>query len=377
MDVPIAWLNLLHQKARALVAVLGVSFAIFLIFMQMMFYSSVIGAAVIQYEALDFDILLRSTSYYEFSRPNSFPREYLYNAGSLPEVKRTAPLYLGSVRWYNVDDKVEKNVLAMGFFPADRVFRVPELEALFPEMVMPEHVLMDRMCLPKVGPHEVGTVTQANGRRVVIAGNYSMGSGLVGDGNIIVNPHNFTRLLDGASLEKINLGLVRLHDPANAQAVSKQLRSTLPATVDVMTRDEAMQWERDHWVTATAIGWILAFSVFLAFTVGLVVIYQVLASDIARNISEYATMRAIGYSANAISWVILQQGMIMALLAYPMAWAGATALANMLQKMTNIPCAITPAASLAVLLMAVAMCIGSGWASIAKIRKMDPAELFV
>lgn len=377
MDVPIAWLNLLHQKTRALVAVLGVSFAIFLIFMQMMFYSSVIGAAVIQYEALDFDILLRSSSYYEFSRPNSFPREYLYHAASLPEVKRVAPFYLCLVRWFNSEDKVEMSVLTMGFFPSDRVFRLPELEPLIPEMVMAEHVLMDRMCLPKVGSHAVGTVTQANGHRVVIGGNYTLGSGLAGDGNIIVNPYNFMRIVDGASLEKPNLGLVRLVDTADAQAVSERLRSTLPPTVQVMTRAEVLQWERDHWVSATAIGWILAFSVFLAFTVGLVVIYQVLASDIARNISEYATLRAIGYSANSVAVVILQQGILMALVAYPVAWAGAVWVAGALEKMTNIPCKVTLAADIVVFLMAMLMCIGSGWASISKIRKMDPAELFV
>ena len=54
MKTPLVLLNLLHQPVRSLVAVLGVAFAVLLVFMQLGFYGSAETAANTLYHALDF-----------------------------------------------------------------------------------------------------------------------------------------------------------------------------------------------------------------------------------------------------------------------------------------------------------------------------------
>ena len=63
MKTPLACLNLLHGKTRTLVAIAGVSFSVLLIFMQLGFLGSVRQTATAIYDALEFDIMIRSPGY--------------------------------------------------------------------------------------------------------------------------------------------------------------------------------------------------------------------------------------------------------------------------------------------------------------------------
>src|SRR6516225_7826194 len=99
MNIPLALLNLLHQKVRTLVAVGGVAFAIILLFMQLGFYGSAEASATVFLENLDFDILLTSPDYLDISRPGTFPRSRVYQALAVDGVADGAPLYLNFNFW--------------------------------------------------------------------------------------------------------------------------------------------------------------------------------------------------------------------------------------------------------------------------------------
>src|SRR4029450_9705226 len=63
MKTPLAWLNLLHQKKRSLVAIFGVGFAALLVFMQLGFYGGAEGTATIIYDQLEFEVILLAPPY--------------------------------------------------------------------------------------------------------------------------------------------------------------------------------------------------------------------------------------------------------------------------------------------------------------------------
>ena len=75
MKTPLAWKNLIYNKVRTAVALAGVGFAVILIFMQMGFLGAVRKTATQIYDALDFDLMLRSPAYLHLTEPRSFPRE--------------------------------------------------------------------------------------------------------------------------------------------------------------------------------------------------------------------------------------------------------------------------------------------------------------
>jgi putative ABC transport system permease protein len=99
MNIPLALLNLLHQKVRTAVAVGGVTFAIVLLFMQLAFLNSAERSATVFFENLHFDLILTGPAYMEATRAGGFPRSRVYQALAVPGVKRAAPLYVESNLW--------------------------------------------------------------------------------------------------------------------------------------------------------------------------------------------------------------------------------------------------------------------------------------
>ena len=80
MRIPLAWLNLVHSKMRTALAVAGVAFAVVLIFMQLGFLGSAEQSATLVFEALDFDVLIRSRHYLHLVASRTFPRDRLDQA---------------------------------------------------------------------------------------------------------------------------------------------------------------------------------------------------------------------------------------------------------------------------------------------------------
>jgi putative ABC transport system permease protein len=134
--------------------------------------------------------------------------------------------------------------------------------------------------------------------------------------------------------------------------------------------------EQDHWARQTSIGIIFSLGVLVAFTVGIVFVYQVISSDIANHLPEYATLKAMGYSNSYLSGVVLQQAVILSLLGYVPALAISLLLYGLTTRFAHVPIEMNPERALFVFVLAVAMCALSGLFSLQKIRAADPADLF-
>src|SRR6266852_6315162 len=113
MKTPLAILNLLHQKVRTCVAVLGVAFAIVLIFMQLGFLGAVAATATLLYERLDFDLLLVAADFREVNRPGTFPKGRLQQVEAFAPVERAVPLYVGFNVWRNPDSRERRLIMVL------------------------------------------------------------------------------------------------------------------------------------------------------------------------------------------------------------------------------------------------------------------------
>ena len=132
---PLAWYNLLHDQAKSLVAIAGVSFALTAIFMQSGFLQSVLRTATIVTDKLDYELVIISDNYLYLAEPSSFPRAYLSRAESIPGVRHVAPIYIFTSTWRNPERRPGTNaetweqqqqrrpVLVIGFDLADHPFR--------------------------------------------------------------------------------------------------------------------------------------------------------------------------------------------------------------------------------------------------------------
>ena len=73
MKIQLTALNLLSQKLRTVIALIGVAFSTILIFMQLGFYGSAATTATVFIDKLDFDLILMSPDYLDINRPGAGP----------------------------------------------------------------------------------------------------------------------------------------------------------------------------------------------------------------------------------------------------------------------------------------------------------------
>ena len=95
MRTPLAWHNLTHNKARTAVAAAGVALAVVLVFMQLGFLGSVETTVTRFFDAMNFDLLLRSPKYLHLSDTRVFPLLRLYQAAEVPGVRHATPIEIG------------------------------------------------------------------------------------------------------------------------------------------------------------------------------------------------------------------------------------------------------------------------------------------
>jgi putative ABC transport system permease protein len=375
MKTPLAWLNLVHQKARTSVAVAGVAFAIILVFMQLGFHGSVLATATLLYDKLDFDLALISTEYLHTGMTGQFPIDRLAQARSIPGVQSAVPFYISFNRWRNPETRGRRHIMVLGFRIGDRVFLTPEVNRQAEALKQPDTVLMDRRSRPEFGRQDIGIVTEVGTHKVQIVGQFTMGAGFSGDGTILVSDTTFTEIFDWP-LERVSLGLIKLAPGASVETAAAQLSRVLPADVMVQTRAAMEARDKEHWARNTSIGIIFNLGVLVAFTVGIVFVYQVISSDIANHLSEYATLKAIGYSNGYLAGVVLKQAVILSVLGYIPGLLIALALYEFTARVALVPIEMNYGRAVFVFALAVAMCAISGLLSLQKLRAADPADLF-
>ena len=146
--------------------------------------------------------------------------------------------------------------------------------------------------------------------------------------------------------------------------------------VDVLTRDDIIAREKWFWWTNTPIGFAFGAGVLLGFVVGMVICYQILATDVADHLPEYATLKAIGYPNRYLSLVVLQEALILAAMGFAIGMPVTLGLYRLLTSITGLSMLMTPARAGLIVLLTFAMCAGSGLLAVRKVKKVDPADVF-
>jgi putative ABC transport system permease protein len=380
---PLAWRNLVHEGPRTLVAVAGVAFAVILIFVQLGFFVAMWRTATLIYDRLDFDLALLSVEYVDLNRPGWVPRERLMAVRALPEMDAVRPLAVGIHGWRNPDDPLRRrrNLLILAVDPNDSPFDHPELTADRVRMLQESGaVFLDRLSHRNFGHNFVPGETESDLGldRVHVEGRFTLGSGFAADGLVITSLATLARVF-GRSDDAVSLGLIKLAggaDEATARRVAERLRPLLPRDVQVATHRELTDRERTTWIWQRSLGKIFVLGLAIAFLVGVVFVYQVIASDIGNKLSEYATLKAMGYSDLYLSGVVLQQAVLLAVFGFGPGIIVAEAFYWLMRRYANLPVTLTGPMALFVLGLAVAMCCVSGLFALRKVRSADPADLF-
>ena len=412
---PIGWSNLVHDRVRTGLALAGIGFALVVMFMQLGFQQAAERTATIVLGQLDFDILIVSKSYLYLAAPGTFPMARIHTAESVSGVRNVVPVYVRLGLWQSLSQKpppsegwgwltrwghrAEKEkwkrraILVLATDRSSSMFKngIPGLRQRGPgrlPAVLDEQgsLLIDRRSRPEFGPTDLNTRVELNNQVFQIAGEFEMGTGFASDGAVLMNHHNFARAFGGDALEFPTLGLVKVADARRMGEVLDRLREVLPVSdqaegaqsdVQVLSRDELVGQETNFWVSEKAIGILFTMGVLISFIVGFVVFYQVFSSDIADHLSEYAMLKAIGYSDGQVGAIVVRQAVLLGLLGYAGALVVAWGLYWIVEATTRMPMSLWNGRVLGVpLALGLVISSGSALVSIRKVRSKNPADLF-
>ena len=382
MRIPLAWLQLSREKMRLFVAIAGISFADILMFMQLGFRDALFDAAVTMHKNLQGDIFLISPQSTAIIAMKSFPNRRIYQSLSFAGVQSVNSAYLGLGLWKNPQTNGTRSIMVMGFNPTDSILAIPEITNNLNKIKLPDVVLFDDASRPEFGsiPQDFkqgkDITTEVEGRRIRVGGLFTLGASFGADGNIVTSDLNFLRIFPKRNKGIIDIGIIKLKPGVDPQNVIKNMRRELPKDVKVISKKEFIDFEKKYWETGTAIGFIFALGTGMGFIVGIVIVYQILYTDVTDHLPEYATLKAMGYKNSYLLMVVFQEALILSVFGYLPGVGIATGLYALTQGATQLPMVMTVSRAVIVLILTIVMCGISGAIAVRKLQAADPADIF-
>lgn len=396
-EIPLAWAQLSHQKVRLAVATTGVCFANILMFTQLGLLAMLTDGTTKLHESLGGELLLVSSFSPSLLFRISFPRAYLYQAAAVDGVAAVNPVYINRGNWVNPNQLTLGNsnsqrrqrrgffgneVRVIAFNPAQTsILKLPEVNQQLANLTAPDAVLFDRLSqrslgeIPRLLDENQQVITLMENRRVYVVGLFSMGSTLNDKGNVIMSDWNYAQRFGQNSLDSVRIGVVTLEKGANIKAVQASLRQRLPQEVAVFTPQELIAKEQEFHGSEPE-GIILKFGTIVGFVVGVIILYQVLYSDVTDHLAEYATLKAMGYADRALLFVVLQEAVILGVMGFVPGFVCSVGIYQLLVTLTRIPLVMKVSVAMEVFILTIVMCSFAGAIATTKLRSADPADVF-
>jgi len=370
--VDIARKNLLHDRTRFLITVIGVTFSVVLIFSQFGIYLGFMENASIIIDNTRADIWITSRNSANFDFPVPFSERKLNKVKETPGVAWADHLLLG---WANMRrrDGGAENVELIGFNPETGVggpwrMREGSLQAVKAGRA----VIVDESAFAKLGALRVGDHVEINEQKVKVVG-ISEGARGFTTAPYIFTSYRAAQDIDPFSRDRTVFILVRVAPGYDPTEVASRLRDI--RDIDVYTTSQYSMKTRLYWTWETGIGIGFGLTVFMAIIVGVVIVSQTIYSATIEHLREFGTLKAIGATNREVYGIILTQAFINAFIGFVVGLAITLAVARSSESIGLI--IVIPWWLMgAVLGLTLLMCTGASIVSVRKALSVDPMVVF-
>ena len=378
--LPVGWLQLTHSRGRLAAAIAGVSFANVLVLVQLGIAGALNGTIAQGYDLFRADILISAPDANTMTDGGNVARQHLWQALSDPDVADGAALYIGTVTWSRASGDTALQTFGIG--PENADFLAPNLADHAASLMLADTAVIDRMTR-RLEPQLVASLSETSplsfeggGRTLSVTGAFTGGVGFSADGYMLVSDQTFLSLFPQRSSGAPNHLLIRLAPGADPAEVAMRLRDRLGGDLRIRSMADAIAEDQRYQGTERPTGIIFGFGVVIGVLVGIVIVYQVLSTDVADHLREYATFKAVGYPHRYFIGIILEEALILATLGFVPGIAIATGLYAALNVATGLPLVMTVDTALAVLVGTMVACALSGAIATRRLAAADPADLF-
>ncbi|MDD5578517.1 MAG: ABC transporter permease DevC [Methylobacter sp.] len=377
----LAWRQLIHDRTKLIAAIFGVLFATVLVFMQLGFKDALYTSAASAPMKMDGDLFLLHKQKEAMFRPEQFDRSELMRVLGHPEVVSAYPMYIALGSLKNIKTKHKRTLMVYGYDPDANLINVPEIKAKHEQLRLKDTILFDESSRPEFGPMrkllaEGKNITEVNDYKVKIVGLFRLGTTFAADGNVVCSELNFLRIFHQRNADKIDLGIIKLKPAAHTRQVQSELSAFLNENVSLLTYEQLLSFEQQYWDNMTPIGFIFGFGTIMGLVVGMVIVYQILFTDITNHLNEFSTLKAMGYKNNYFIRVVFASAFFLAILGFIPGYILSIGLYRLAESAIYMPMPMTVIKVFTIFMFILTMCAASGALAIRKLKEANPADMF-
>lgn len=380
--MPIGWLQLTHNRSRLAAALAGIAFANILVFVQLGILGALNESIVSSYRIFDADIMISASDTNTLSDGSNVPAVHMFEALAVPGVRSASPVMIGNIPWAH-EDGTQTNFQIIGVAPTASSFYAPQLAPKLEQLSLPGSALIDvatrgvdRETLQAVSPTHPLPL-ELSGRRMQAVDTLYVGGGFSADGTLVVSDQTFLRLFGQRSSGAPDHVLIEVEDGVHPKVVVQRLREALGDTeLQIRTVHDAAADDQRYQTTRRPTGLIFGFGVIMGVIVGIIIVYQILSTDVADHLREYATFKAMGYPQSFFIAILFEEAIVLAVLGFIPGLGVGWGLCALLAKATGLPVMMVLSRAVIVLLGTAAACILSGALATRRLAGSDPADLF-
>lgn len=365
---------LLYDKVRSLITLLGVVFAVSLIFAQIGIYLGLMetSSVIIDHTPGDIWVTSKNSKNFDFSQP--FPEYLYYHVRSTEGVQWAEKLI---VVWGLIKQKEggTEQVEIVGYNPDNGIGGPWEMKVGDARTVKNGNfAIVDESAMKRLGNIEVGEYRDILFRRLQIVG-ISEGVKSFTTAPIIFTSYKLAQRLVGWIGPDNTVFVVTKVSPGySVNEVIQNLKKKLKG-VDVYSKNAFSRKTRLYWTIETGVGFSFLLTILISFLIGMLIVGQTIYNSTVEHIKEFGTLKALGASNFDIYKIIFSQALINALLGYLISLV-ITILSVKLYEATEMVMVVRGWINLLILGLTLLMCMSSAFVSIRKIKKIDPAILF-
>ncbi|TAK61354.1 MAG: FtsX-like permease family protein [Methylobacter sp.] len=377
----LAWRQLFHDRTKLIAAIFGVLFATVLVFMQIGFKDSLFAGASSSPTKMNGDLFLMHKQTEAMWRSVQFERSELMRALGHPEVASAYPMYMGLAQFKDTETRIKRTLVVYGYDTDVNLMDIKEIQANHEQLRQQDTILFDESSRPEFGLmrkliSEGKDLNEINDHKVKTVGLFRLGISFSADANVVTSDLNFSRIFPNRTLEKIDLGIIKLAPGANVEKVRSELTAMLNKNINFFTLDQLVASEKLYWQIRTPIGFIFGFGAVMGLVVGMVIVYQILFTDIANHLNEFATLKAMGYKNNYFIRVVFASAFFLAILGFMPGYILSIGLYHLAEGQIYMPMPMTLNKTITIFLFILTMCATAGMLAMRKLKSANPADMF-
>ena len=379
--LPIGWLQLTHNRTRFAAALAGVAFANVLVFVQLGIMNSMGAATLRPYEFFHADIMISAGDASTLTDGGNVARQWLLQALGDPDVAAGMGLFIANVPW----DRGEKDIslTTFGVDPIKTEFLSQDIAGDLNLLQVRDAAILDRLArgLAKDEAASIRPQTplsfETQGRTITAYATFSGGGGFGGDGYMLVSDQTFLSLFPTRSSSAPDHILLSLRSSAQTDVVIARLKTLISdPSLRIRSHKDAAQEDLRYQQTKRPTGIIFGFGVLIGVLVGIVIVYQVLSTDVADHLREYATFKAMGYGPRFFLGIVFEEALVLGIMGFIPGLIVGTTILTLMGKITTLPLGMTPSMAMTVFLGTIVFSALSGAIATRRLGAADPADLF-